>query len=182
MDSPMAISATDIMIRHHPLHRLNSKQCAAMCEHVQFTNDVEQSKAIGLVNAPKIILSASGMATGGRVLHHLKTLVGDSHNSILFAGYQATGTLGDRLVSGEKSVKIHGQFYPVQAEIHQLDFLSAHADHQQVINWLSAIDVAPKKTFVVHGEEAAAAGLSTQITRQLGWPVHIPRHGEKVQL
>lgn len=182
VDSPMSINATNVMIRHQQHLRLSSKDCTAMCENVNFTNSVEQSKAIAMVNAPKIILSASGMATGGRVLHHLKGLLGDSRNSIMFAGYQARGTRGERMTSGEDSIKIHGQFYPVKAQIHQLDFLSAHADYQEIINWLKKIPVAPKNCFVVHGEKQAAEQFCIQINHQLGWESHVAQQGEIIKL
>jgi metallo-beta-lactamase family protein len=182
MDSPMSIDATEIMLKHSKLHRLTREQVTAMCEHVNFTRTVEQSKAISLVNTPKIIISASGMATGGRVLHHLRGMLGDHRNTVIFAGYQATGTRGDRLVNGEKKIKIFGEFHQVDARIESLDFLSAHADHEEIIRWLTQSPVAPKRCFLVHGEPESAEALRDSISDTLGWRCSVATDGEIVKL
>lgn len=182
MDSPMSVAATELMLRHHALHRLSKQQCDSICNNIIFTNSVEQSRAIAHVESPKIILSASGMATGGRVLHHLKTMLPEARNSILFAGYQAGGTTGQRLTSGETEIKIHGSTYPVTARVEQLDFLSAHADSEELIEWLQKIPVAPKRSFIIHGEPAAAEHFGQLLNQRLGWSSHRPQQGEQILL
>lgn len=182
VDSPMSISATQFMLKYHDLVRPGREQLEAICRSVHFTNTVEQSKGIGLVRTPKLIISASGMATGGRVLHHLKAMLGDHRNTIMFVGFQAQGTRGDRLTKGERQIKIHGHMYQVDAQIAYLDFLSAHADYSEVIHWLMGINVAPKQCFVIHGEQAASAALKDKIHEQLGWNVVTPSMGDIIEL
>ncbi|MEK7801774.1 MAG: MBL fold metallo-hydrolase RNA specificity domain-containing protein, partial [Pseudomonadota bacterium] len=128
-------------------------------------------------NVPKIIISASGMATGGRVLHHLTHYLGDRRNTVLLAGYQAAGTRGDRLARGEESIKIHGKYWPVAAEIIKIDSMSAHADYAEVLTWLRGMKQAPRKVFVTHGEPLAAASLQQKIISEFGWDVCIPSYG-----
>lgn len=128
LDSPMAIKATEIMQRYQDLHRLSAQQCQGISEKIEYTRTVEQSQGLASVTVPSIIVSASGMATGGRVLHHMRRMIGDSRNTILFAGYQAGGTRGAYLVGGATSIKIHGEYLVVKARIEDIDYLSAHAD------------------------------------------------------
>lgn len=182
MDSPMSIDATALMLKHSKLHRLSHAEVQDMCEHVHFTRSVEQSRAISLVNAPKIVISASGMATGGRVLHHLRGMLGDHRNTVIFAGYQASGTRGDRLVRGEKRIRIFGQDHRVDAQIESLDFLSAHADRSQILAWLAKSPVAPKRCFIVHGEQESAEALCDSIGHELGWRCSVAADGELVKL
>ena len=140
------------------------------------------SKALTDNPMPKIIVSASGMATGGRVLHHLKRYAPDPRNTILFAGFQAGGTRGAAMMSGAKSVKIHGEYVPVHAEIRNLDMLSAHADVDELLRWLHGFKAAPRTTFVVHGEPAASDALRHRIEEELGWRCMVPDHAQKVEL
>jgi metallo-beta-lactamase family protein len=128
------------------------------------------------------VISASGMAEGGRVLHHLKAALPNEQNTVLFAGYQGAGTRGRRLVDGEKTVKIHGEWVPVAARIERIDSMSAHADSNEIMRWLGGFTAAPKRTFIVHGEPAAQDALAARIRKELGWDVHAPEHGEQVQL
>ncbi len=178
----MAISATELMLHHHHLHRLSGQQCRELSSDIHFLRSVEQSMGLNQLTAPAIIISASGMATGGRVLHHLKRMLVDSRNSIIFAGYQAGGSRGARLVEGQKSIKIHGHYYPVKAQINNLDFLSAHADQQEILAWLQRIPVAPKRCFITHGEAAAADQLRLQIEEKLGWPAEVAELNNTVKL
>lgn len=182
LDSPMAISATRIMIKHHEEHRLNRKECQDMESNVHFVQTVEQSIALNFMEVPCIIVSASGMATGGRVLYHLKRLLPDSKNSVLFMGYQAQGTRGSRLVQGEPTVKIHGHHHPVKAHIENFDFLSAHADRDELMHWLSKMPVAPKLTMVTHGERDSSLAMSKAIEDGLGWKTQVPDFGDRVDL
>ena len=144
--------------------------------------DTEESKALTGSSTPGIIISASGMATGGRVLHHLKQLLPDAKNTVLFVGYQAPGTRGRSLVDGASTVKIHGEVIPVAARIVKNDQMSAHADSTEILRWLRGFTRPPSRTFLVHGEEDAMSVLATTINKELGWPVYIPDHRERVAL
>src|SRR5262249_3347135 len=131
---------------------------------------------------PMILIAASGMATGGRVIHHLKAFAPDARNTILFSGYQAAGTRGASLLGGAASVRVHGQDVPVRAEVTALHSLSAHADQAETLAWLRRLPHAPRTVFVTHGEPVAADALRQRIERELGWNVHMPEHGERVDL
>lgn len=130
------------------------------------------------IKVPIIIISASGMATGGRVLHHLKRMLADHRNTVMFAGYQAGGTRGARLVGGAPKVKIHGRYYEAKARIENLDFLSAHADRDEVLDWLRKIPAAPKHCFVTHGELEAADQVRVMLQDELGWRASTPEIGD----
>lgn len=182
LDSPMAIDATELMMKHHRLHRLNQQETHELSRDIHFTRTVEQSMALNELQVPSIIVSASGMATGGRVLHHLRRMLGDHRNTVMFAGYQAGGTRGARLVANEKQIKIFGQFVNVKARIEHLDFLSAHADSNELIDWLKQMPVAPKRTFVTHGEEEAADVFRLRISDELDWSACTPEMFESVIL
>jgi metallo-beta-lactamase family protein len=182
LDSPMAIDASDIFARHPDDHKLSEQQCRAFGSVVKYVHTPEESKALTANPSPKIILSASGMATGGRVLHHLKQYAPDAKNSIVFAGYQAAGTRGAAMLAGAETIKIHGQYVPVRAAIHDLDMLSAHADYSETLRWLKGFAAAPRMTYIVHGEPVAADALRHRIEEELGWPVHVAEDGEKVAL
>lgn len=177
LDSPMAIDATELMRRFESELRLTPKECAAMCNTAQYVRTVEQSKALNEMIWPKVIISASGMATGGRVLHHLKQYVGSHRNTIVLPGFQAAGTRGDRLARGEKTIRIHGIDWPVEAEIIKLDSMSAHADYQEILSWLSGLEKsAPKKVFITHGEPEAAHSLRDKIGSRFGWEAEVPAY------
>ncbi|MDP1521475.1 MBL fold metallo-hydrolase RNA specificity domain-containing protein [Porticoccus litoralis] len=182
LDSPMAISVTELMQRHHRYHRLNKASCQQLSRDVTFTRDVQDSIAINNVNVPAIILSASGMATGGRVLHHLQRMVGDHRNTVMFAGYQAPGTRGARLVEGEKRIKIFNRYFDVKARIESLDFLSAHADRLELLRWVQQLPAAPKHCFVTHGEESASDQFRISLSEELGWRASVPDMGDRVEL
>lgn len=184
LDSPMAVNASDLLCKHINDHRLPHDLCTDVCEIAQYTRSVEQSKAIYNKNnnMPKIIISASGMATGGRVLHHLKHYVGDARNTIILAGFQAAGTRGDRLARGEKEVKIHGQMFPVQAQIEKLDNMSAHADYQEILTWMENFNTPPRKIFVVHGEATAAQSMRDKVEEKFSWNAEVPEYGQIEEL
>lgn len=185
LDSPMAISATQIMQRHINDHRLAAAECDAVCSVAKYTRSSADSKAInenGGNGMPKIIISASGMATGGRVLYHLKRYSGDPRNTILLSGYQAAGTRGDRLARGEKELKIHGQLWPVRAEVVKLDSMSAHADYEELLTWLGGVQNPPRRVFVTHGEIAAAESMRDKIIERLGWDAAVPAYMDDTEL
>jgi metallo-beta-lactamase family protein len=178
LDSPMAISATEILKQHPQLHRLDENACEGLSRDVHFTRTVEESMAINEVTLPCVVLSASGMATGGRVLHHLSRMLGDHRNTVLFAGYQAPGTRGARLVNGEKKIKIFGRYHDVRAEVCSLGFLSAHADWLEMVRWLQQLPVAPKHCFVTHGEPAASDQFRVLLNEEMNWSAGVPNQGD----
>ncbi|NCC21615.1 MAG: MBL fold metallo-hydrolase [Alphaproteobacteria bacterium] len=182
LDSPMAIDATDLFRKHHGEHRLSVKKCAEVCRTATCVHAAAQSKALNEDVMPKIIISASGMAEGGRVLHHMKHYIGNHRNTILFAGYQAAGTRGAHLVSGAKTVRIHGEVLDVRAEIDRLDNLSAHADSDGLIRWLRSLSAEPRRIFLTHGEPDSAGAFQDKIERELGWQAEIPDYGQSVEL
>lgn len=182
LDSPMAIDATQLLHRYPDDHRLTAEECRAACAEARYVRDVEDSKALTANPMPKVIISASGMATGGRVLHHLKRYAPDPNSMILFAGYQAAGTRGADMVGGAASVKIHGEHVPVRAEVANLSALSAHADADEILRWLSGFERAPRMTFITHGEPTASDALRRRIEEELRWPCKVPESLEKIEL
>jgi metallo-beta-lactamase family protein len=176
LDSPMAIHTTGLYDHHLGEHRLNAAQCRDM-EHVaQMTRSADESKAIAQQHGPKIVLAAAGMATGGRVLHHLVQYLGHHRNMVVLTGYQAPGTRGDSLAKGNKSIRIHGQDVSVRAEVVQLASASAHADASQLMDWLRALPQPPHRVFVTHGDMGASDALRQRIERELGWRALVPEH------
>jgi len=183
LDSPMAISASDIYCRFNREHRLSDQQCEQMCELVEYTKEVEQSKQLAKIKYPHIIISASGMATGGRVLHHLNRFLPDHKNTVVFAGYQAGGTRGQKLVNGHSSVKIFGREVGVQANIRELTGFSAHADYQEMIDWIKNSNISePKRTFIVHGEADASDEFRLHLRDQLGWQAVVPDYKNEYKI
>ena len=182
LDSPMAINATELFCKYKEQHKLSDEACHTMCNLVTYTRSVEESKAIAFQNGPRIILSASGMLTGGRVLHHLKIYLKDQRNTVIFVGYQAAGTRGANMLSGAESIKIHGEYVPVRSKLVSIDGLSAHADYVEMSQWLSSIKVPPKKTFIVHGEPQSQDAFRRHLKDQLGWQAGIPVYGDSEML
>ncbi len=178
LNSPMSVQATKIYCDFHDEHRITSGDCEAMCHTAHFITTVEESRRLNTQKQPCVILSASGMATGGRVLHHLKFLAPNPKNSILLVGFQAAGTRGDALVHGVDHIKIHGEMIPVKAQVATLDSLSAHADANEILNWLRHSSHPPKITFITHGEPLASDALRKKIEQDLGWTCHVPDYLE----
>lgn len=181
LDSPMAIDATNIWQSHTNDHRLSAKECGEVCRSVTYVRTTDESKALVAGLMPSIIISASGMATGGRVLHHIAHNITDARNTILFAGYQAAATRGARLVHGDDEIKIHGRLLPVRAEVENLASLSAHADYAEIIDWLRGFREAPRRTFLTHGEPEARSSFKQKIEEHLGWDVCIPEMQDVVE-
>jgi metallo-beta-lactamase family protein len=182
LNSPMAVDATLIFHQHQGEHRLTAAQCDAMSRIARIVNSVEESKRLNRSQGPMIILSASGMATGGRVIHHLKAFVPDPRNTILFTGFQAGGTRGASLIQGAETIKIHGEYIPVRAEIRMLENLSAHADADEILGWLKGFAQPPRHTFITHGEPEAADALRRRIEEELHWQCAIPEYLERETL
>jgi metallo-beta-lactamase family protein len=177
LDSPMAVHTTHLFEHHLGEHRLTSKDAHALTHSATMVNSTDESRALASRHGPMVILSASGMATGGRVLHHLAQYAGNHRNMIILTGFQAPGTRGDSLANGAKSLRIHGRDVPVNAEVVQLQSASAHADAKQLLAWLRTMPQAPDQVYVVHGELAAADELRKQIKHKLGWRAMVPEHG-----
>jgi metallo-beta-lactamase family protein len=182
LDSPMAVDASEVFCREIRDHKLSQAECRRSCAIAHYVRSTDESKALTANPLPKVIISASGMATGGRVLHHLKHYAPDPKNTILFAGFQAGGTRGAAMLAGAETIKIHGQYVPVRAKVRNLEMLSAHADADELLRWLRGFKAMPRMTFVTHGEPAAADALRHRIEEELGWPCTVPDHGQTVEL
>ncbi len=182
LNSPMAASATQIYHEHLDEMRLSAAQCLAMTHDVQIVATPDESRQLNGRHGPMVIIAASGMATGGRVVHHLKAFAPDPRNTILFTGHQAGGTRGASLLAGAPTVRIHGEDVPVRAQVVTIDTLSAHADAQEIMEWLRGFSKAPRQTFITHGEPAAADALRQRIARELKWDCHVPYYMESVPL
>ena len=178
LNSPMAVNVTRIFHEHAAEHRLTPGECDAMCNAAHIVNSVEESQRLNTQSGPMVIICASGMATGGRVVHHLKAFAPDPRNTILFAGFQAAGTRGAAMVAGAESVKIHGAYVPIKAEVALLDNMSAHADYAETLDWLAHFREPPRMTFVTHGEPVAADALRLRIHERFGWDCRVPEYLE----
>jgi metallo-beta-lactamase family protein len=182
IDSPMAVDASDIFRQRSGDHRLDIAEVQRALAAARPVQTSEESKALDASPMPKVIVSASGMATGGRVLHHLKSYAPDPRNTILFSGFQAGGTRGAAMVAGADSIKIHGTYIPVRASVEILHALSAHADAGEILGWLRHFKRAPKTVFITHGEPDAADALRRHITEDLGWTCSVPEFRDEVTL
>lgn len=189
IDSPMAVSATDVFV-HHPEEYdqetksiiTDEKEHPLKMPNLRFAKSLEESKAINFLDEPAIIISASGMADAGRILHHLKHNLWRPEASVLLVGFQAQGSLGRRLLDGVKRVRIMGEQIHVSAEIHNLDGFSAHADKEQLMNWLKGFTKKPAAVFVVHGEQDMSTPFAKTINEELGIPAYIPQYGDAAVL
>jgi metallo-beta-lactamase family protein len=189
VDSPMAQNVTELFCRHiddfdeeaKAVFRKTGK-CPILGPNLQFTRTKEESQEINSIRYPAVIVSASGMATGGRILHHLKYRLPDPKNTILFVGYQSVGTRGQMLKDGAREIKIHGEMIPVRAQIRSIEAFSGHADSTEILRWLKTFKAPPKLTFVVHGEKESSKALADEIRRSLGWKTHIPEYLESYHL
>jgi metallo-beta-lactamase family protein len=181
LDSPMAIAATELTLQHRKLLRVSARELAALKDGVRFVETAAQSMRLARMRYPTVIISASGMATGGRVLHHLKTLAPDERHHLVFPGFQVAGTRGARIVGGEREVKIFGEMVPIRAEVSHLEGFSGHADAGELMAWLGHFERAPRHTFVVHGDPDATDALRFRIGNQLGWRASVPPHAATVE-
>jgi metallo-beta-lactamase family protein len=182
LDSPMAIDATEIFQRHAADQRLGAADLRNLDHGVRYVRTAGESKELTANPMSKVIISASGMATGGRVLHHLAHFAPDPKNAILFAGFQAGGTRGAAMVAGAETIKIHGAYVPVRAKVHNLSMLSAHADQGELIQWAGKFERPPRTAFIIHGEPEGADALRHKLEEERGWRCVVPGHGETVEL
>lgn len=184
IDSPMAVDTSHIYCRFGDDHNLDVNllmdkgECPLRCRDTRFVRDVEESKMLNERSGPAIIISASGMCNGGRIMHHLKWRLPDKRNVVLLVGYQAEGTRGRLLLEGARQIRIHGEEIPVRARLMQAHALSAHADRDEILRWLGGFSHPPRHTFVVHGETKSSQALAEHIRRGLGWEVSAPQNGE----
>lgn len=181
LNSPMAIDATAIYHEHHDEHHISEEECRAMFAIARRIRTVDESKELNRRAGPFIVISASGMLTGGRVLHHVVTFGPDPRNAIVLSGFQAGGTRGAALVRGERSLRIFGEEVPIRAEVVQIEGLSGHADANELMAWLGDAQ-APEMTYVTHGEPDSADALRFRIDHERGWKVRVPEHLERVDL
>jgi metallo-beta-lactamase family protein len=188
IDSPMAVETSHIYCRFGDDHNLDvnllmdEKECPLRCRDTRFVRDVEESKLLNTRPGPAIIISASGMCNGGRIMHHLKWRLPDKRNAVIFVGYQAEGTRGRILLEGARRIRIHGEEVPVQARLFQAHALSAHADRDELLRWLSGFSSAPRHTFIVHGEAGSSQALQEHIRHRFEWEASAPRTGEAYEI
>lgn len=182
LNSPMAIDASGMYQRHREEHRLKQHEFEAMYKVAVPVRSPEDSKLLNLRGGPMIIISASGMLTGGRILHHVEAYGPDRRNAIILSGYQAGGTRGASLAAGEKHLRIYGRDIRIEAEVIQLDELSAHADSTELVQWMKSAPAAPAMTYVTHGDPGASDALRARIKHELGWRARVPEHLETVSL
>lgn len=181
LNSPMAIDATRIYRQHHDEHHVNDTECRAMFDLAHCVRTVEESKALNTRPGPFIVISASGMLTGGRVLHHVVSFGPDARNTIVLSGFQAGGTRGAALARGDRVLRIFGRDVPIRAEVVQIESMSAHADAAEILAWLRNAP-APEMTYVTHGEPGSSDRLRFRIDHELRWNVRVPEHLERVSL
>jgi len=179
LDSPMSIKATKLLEKYVNEHRLNEEQCEQACNVAAYIRTTKESKELFNVQGSKIIISASGMMTGGRVLHHLSHFGPDPNNMILIVGYQAAGTRGRDLLEGKNAIKIHGRAVKINAKVEYISSFSAHADYKDILEWLEHFKDPPKKVFITHGEPASSENLKKEIEKKFGWNCYIPKYLEE---
>ena len=182
LDSPMAVNVTDLYVKYAGEHRLGREAVGLMCDNVKYVSTVEESKALMNQRGPRIIISASGMATGGRVLFHLENLASDPRNRIVFVGFQAAGTRGKSLTSGCQEIKIHGHYVPIKATVENIESLSAHGDYAEILDWLERSRIRPRKVFVCHGEPEASDAMRRRLEEKFHWSCVIPQVGDSWDL
>lgn len=182
LNSPMAVNATRIYEAHPRSFRIGHDEFEELGDAVTLVRTVDESKLLNQRRGPMIIVSASGMLTGGRVLHHVEAFGDDPRNAIVLSGFQAGGTRGAALAEGAETLRMFGRDVPIRAEVIQLSSMSSHADADELLRWMSAADQAPRMTYVTHGEPNSADVLRYRIEHELGWPVRVPEHMERVEL
>lgn len=185
LDSPMAVDVTDVFLKHpgeldhETLSLIRNGEPPFRFPGLKLVRTVAESKAINSIRGSCIIMAGSGMCTGGRIKHHLIRNIDRPESTVLFVGYQARGTLGRLIVSGKEEVRIHGQIFPVRAQIKQIQGFSAHADRSDLLDWLKYLQSPPKQVFLTHGEEKSIKRLAHSIHKELGWNVKIPEYKEE---
>tara|TARA_R100000935_G_scaffold58270_2_gene94630 strand:- start:5357 stop:6733 length:1377 start_codon:yes stop_codon:yes gene_type:complete len=175
MDSPMGASVLELFHRTRDWHRLEDNECDEMCSHFTVVKSFRETMELRTDNKPKIVIAGSGMLTGGRMLNYLETQAQNPNNTLLFVGYQAEGTRGRKLLEGEKELKVYGKWVPFKMQVAEIEGLSAHADHAELIGWMSKIKDKPERVFIVHGEKEGAEALQKGIKETYAWDAQIPK-------
>jgi len=182
VNSPMAINASSLYSRYPDEQRVGAEDFEAMYSRARMVRTVEQSIALNEARGPMIIISASGMLSGGRVLHHLKAFGTDPNNVVVLSGFQAGGTRGAQLQDGQRTLHIFGEEVDITAQVAQIDTMSAHADADQLLAWMKGAPKPPRMTYLVHGEPSAADRLRFRIDHEMGWKVRVVEHLEEIDL
>ncbi|MEZ2414998.1 MBL fold metallo-hydrolase RNA specificity domain-containing protein [Muriicola sp. E247] len=174
MDSPMGVDVLELFYRTRDWHKLSEEECDAMCSHFTIVSSFYETMQLRDDGKPKIVIAGSGMLTGGRMLNYLETQAQNPNNTLLFIGYQAEGTRGRKILEGERELKVYGKTVPFKMEVVEIEGLSAHADHRELLDWLSDINEKPERIFIVHGEKEGAEALKQGIEETYGWNSEIP--------
>ena len=182
IDTPMGISVLDIFINNRKWHKLSESDCIAMCKMFTMNSDYQETITTILDKQPKVVIAASGMITGGRVLSYLERYIGLPETTVILVGYQAEGTRGRKLLEGATELKIYGKYYPVLAKILEIEGLSAHGDQTDLLNWLSKLENKPKKVFLVHGENQPADELRIKIQEKYSFDCSVPLMGQEIEI
>ena len=182
IDTPMGISMLTIFENNKKWHKLSTEECEAMCNQFSLISDYQETINAIFDKRPKVVIAASGMITGGRVLSYLERYIGLPETTVIIVGYQAEGTRGRKLLDGANDIKIRGKYYEVQAKIVEIEGLSAHGDQSDLLNWLSALENKPKKVFLVHGENQPADELRIKIQEKYGYDCAVPMMGQTFEL
>jgi metallo-beta-lactamase family protein len=182
IDTPMGISVLDIFINNRKWHKLSESDCIAMCKMFTMNSDYQETINTIFDKQPKVVIAASGMITGGRVLSYLEHYIGLPETTVILVGYQAEGTRGRKLLEGATELKIYGKYYPVLAKILEIEGLSAHGDQNDLLNWLSELENKPKKVFLVHGENQPADELRIKIQEKYGYDCSVPLMGQEIEI
>ena len=175
MDSPMGANVLELFHRTRDWHRLEDNECDEMCSHFTVVSSYRETMELRSDDNPKIVIAGSGMLTGGRMLNYLETQAQNPDNTLLFVGYQAEGTRGRKLLEGEKELKVYGKTVSFKMQVAEIEGLSAHADHAELLDWLSDVKEQPEKIFIVHGEKEGAEALKQGIKETYGWESEIPQ-------
>lgn len=182
LNSPMAIDATEIFMAHSEDHSISAQACRALGHVATQVNEVEDSNGLNLRRGPMVLIAGSGMATGGRILHHLEAFAPDPRNAVLLVGYQAEGTRGRTMLQGADTIRMHGQEVPLRAEVVQIGGLSAHGDYEELSDWLRGMEKAPSRVFVTHGDPDASEAFRGHLEKTFGWSCEAPKLGDRVDL
>jgi len=175
MDSPMGANVLELFHRTRDWHRLEDNECDEMCSHFTVVSSYRETMELRTDYKPKIVIAGSGMLTGGRMLNYLETQAQNPNNTLLFVGYQAEGTRGRKLLEGEKELKVYGKWVPFKMQVVEIEGLSAHADHAELMDWMDSIKNKPERIFIIHGEKESAEALQKGIKETYGWDAEIPQ-------
>ena len=182
IDTPMGINVLEVFKENRLWHKLSFEECEEMCKVFTLISDFQDSMNMVYNKKPKVVIAASGMITGGRILSYLERLIEKPETTVTLVGYQAEGTRGRKLLEGAQEIKMYGKYYPVVAKILLIESLSAHGDQNDLLNWLSALEAKPTKVFLVHGENQAADELRLKVKERYGFDCQVPYLGQIIEI